>query len=244
MARFFVAASNISGGVAYIGAEEAGHFKALRISRGECITVCDGEGNDYTCRVTDISSDGAQAEVIEHIPSRSEPTVECTVFAAMSKGDKLDTVIQKSVELGASAIVIFPSKRCVSRPDGSSLVKKVARYNKISVGAAQQSERGIIPPVTVAPSYEAAIAGAAKADIPLFCYEDERTLSIKSALESKPGAKTVSIVTGPEGGFEPEEAAYAAEKGMLSVSLGPRILRCETAPLMALAAVMYHTDNM
>ncbi|MCF0120095.1 MAG: 16S rRNA (uracil(1498)-N(3))-methyltransferase [Oscillospiraceae bacterium] len=244
MPRFCVAGSNIFGGVAYIGAEDADHFKALRIANGEIITVCDGDGNDYSCRVTSVTKDGAEAEIISQEPSRSEPTVECTVFAALSKGDKLDHVVQKSVELGASRIVIFPSKRCVVKLDGAQLVKKVARLCKIAASAAGQSERGIIPVVTAMPSYAAAVKEAAKAELPIFCYEEERALSIKQALEARPNVKSVSVFTGPEGGFEPEEAQAAVDAGMISVSLGPRILRCETAPLVALCGVMLFLGQM
>ena len=244
MPRFFVAASNIFGGIAYLGAEDAGHFRALRISRGESITVCDGAGNDYTCRVTDVTGDGAEAEIVSVEPSASEPSVKCTVYAALSKGEKLDTVVQKSVELGACEIVVFPSERCVAKPDGAALIKRLQRLNKIALSAAEQSERGIIPQVLPAPSFPAAMSAAAGAELPLFCYEEERTVGLRAALDEHPGAKTVSIVTGPEGGFTPEEAQLARDCGLISVSLGPRILRCETAPLAALSAVMLLSGNL
>ena len=244
MPRFFVAASNIFGGTAYISAEETEHFRALRINKGECITVCDGAGTEYVCRIKDVSPSGTEAEIISSAPSEREPSIYCTVYAAMSKGDKLDTVVQKAVELGASGVVVFPSKRCVSRPDEKTLIKKTSRLQKIAEEAAKQSERGIIPLVSVAPSFSAAVEGAARADMPLFCYEDEHTVGIKGALESKPGFRSCSIFTGPEGGFEIEEAELAKSAGMISVSLGARIMRCETAPLAALAAVMFHTGNM
>ena len=244
MPRFFVAASNIFGGVAYLGAEDAGHFRALRIQKGESITVCDGAGNDYTCRVTDVTGDGARAEIVSVEPSATEPTVRVTVLAALSKGDKLDTVVQKSVELGVSEIVVFPSERCVSRPDGAALIRRIQRLNKIAFSAAEQSGRGMVPQVLPSPSFPAAMSAAAEAALPLFCYEEERTVSLRSALEARPGAQSVSIVTGPEGGFTPEEAQLARDCGLVSVSMGPRILRCETAPLAALAAVMMFTGNL
>lgn len=243
MARFFITASNIFGGVAYMNAQDLDHIRALRIRKGESFTICDGEGNDYTCRLADDGG-GARAEIISSQPSAGEPTVYCTVYAALSKGDKLESVIQKSVELGAAEIAVFPSDRCVSRPDGAALIKKTARWQKISEEAAKQSGRGRIPAVTVIPSFSAAIAQAAVADLPLFFYEDETRLGLKDALESKPSPRTVSIVTGPEGGFEPMEAQHAVDSGMLSVTMGPRILRCETAPLCALSAVMLHTGNL
>lgn len=244
MARFFVSASNIIGDTAYLSGEDMDHIKVLRIRDGETFTVCDGSGTDYLCVLSKADRDTAEVKILDKTPSKGEPTVECAVYIAYAKGDKIEHVVQKAVELGASEIVLFPSKRCVSRPEGSALVKKTARYAKIAEEAAKQSGRGRIPAVTTMPSYKAAIESAAKADVPLFCYEDEKELSLKTCMESVPEIKTVSIVTGPEGGFEPEEAALASEMGMKCVTMGPRILRCETAPLCALSAVMYSTGNL
>ncbi|MEL4105655.1 RsmE family RNA methyltransferase [Oscillospiraceae bacterium WX1] len=244
MPRFFVTASNIFGGVAYLSAKETDHIRALRIRRGECFTVCDGDGKDYTCRLTTLTEDGAEAEVIDIAASGAEPSVDCTIFAAYAKGDKLETVVQKSVELGAAAVVLYPSARCVSRPEGAAALHKTGRLQKIAEEAAKQSGRGRIPCVTSSPSYESAIAAAAEADLPLFFYEAEKQQSLKDVLANAGGVKTISIVTGPEGGFDAEEAAFAVIRGLKSVSLGPRILRCETAPLAALSAVMYETGNM
>ncbi len=243
MPRFFVTASNIFGGAAYLNAKETEHLRALRIRKGESFTVCDGNGTDYTCRLTDITVDGAEAEILETGPTVSEPTVDCAAYIAFAKGDRLETAVQKSVELGASEIVLFPSARCVSKPEGLSVLKKTGRLQKIGEEAAKQSGRGKIPNVIVSPSFDHMIFKASKADLPLFFYEEEKARHLKEALVEKRAFKTISIVTGPEGGFDPAEAAFAAQNSMLSVSLGPRILRCETAPIAALAAIMYHTGN-
>ncbi len=244
MPRFFVAASNVFGGVAYINGRDADHIKVLRIRHGEVFTVCDGKGMDYVCKLKSTDDKGAEAEVIETSPSRGEPSVFCTVYAAFPKGEKAESIIQKAVELGASRLIFFPSERCVSRPDGASAAKKCLRWQKISEEAAKQSHRGIIPDVIVLNTFEKAIEEAAKADVPLFFYEADTDYTIKQALESRGEYKTVSIFTGPEGGFEPDEVQSAKNKGMLITSMGSRILRCETAPLCAISAAMYHTDNL
>jgi 16S rRNA (uracil1498-N3)-methyltransferase len=244
MPRFFVTASNIFGGVAYINGKDTEHFRALRIRQGERFVVCDGAGKDYSCQLTTLTDDGAEAEILDVSPSSGEPDVECMVYAAFAKGDKLETVVQKAVELGAAGIVLFPSARCVSKPEALSMVKKTGRLQKIAEEAAKQSGRGRIPKVTSMPTFEHAVKAAALSDLPLFFYEDEKKLGLKTALDESGQPKTVSIVTGPEGGFEPGEAAIAAESGMKTVSMGPRILRCETAPIAALSAVMLHTGNM
>lgn len=244
MPRFFIAASNIFGGVAYLSAREIGHLRALRIRRGESFTVCDGAGKDYVCRLTKLTDDGAEAEIVGVEPSTGEPTVFCAVYAAWAKGDKLETVVQKSVELGVSEIILFPSARCVSKPEALSVVHKTGRLQKIAEEAAKQSGRGMIPWVTAVQSFENAVLSAVKTGLPLFLYENEKKQTLRDALNSEPELKKVSLMTGPEGGFEADEAAFAAENGMHCVSIGPRILRCETAPIAALAAVMYHTGNL
>ena len=244
MPRFFITASDISGSVASIGGADAVHMKALRVKPNENITLCDGLGNDYSCRLLSLGEHGAEVEILEKTASLAEPDVKCSVFAAFPKGDKAESIVQKSVELGAYEIVFFPSERCVSRPEGTSLAKKLARFQKISEEAAKQSGRGILPQVTAADSFRAAMTLAAASDASFFLYEEERAFAIKDALDFPVKPKTISIVTGPEGGFEPSEKELAVSLGLSSVTMGPRILRCETAPLCALSAVMLMTNNL
>jgi len=184
---------------------------------------------------------GAIAEIIEARPSRGEPSIACTAYIALAKGDRLDYAVQKSVELGAHGVVLFPSRRCVSIP--GDMAKKVARLQRIALETAKQCGRGRVPTVSAMGSFEAAIKEASSAELPLFFYECEERLSLREALEQWT-LGSFSIVTGPEGGFEPHEAEHARDAGMLAVTLGPRILRCETAPAAALAAIMFHTGNL
>ena len=240
MTRFFAAPPDISNGAVRLSAEDLTHIRALRLRPDELFIVCDGDGTDYLCR---LGQHGVGlAEIVGESPSRGEPSVSCAVFIALAKGDRLDYAVQKSVELGAFEIVLFPSERCISAPGDTS--KKTARLQRIALEAAKQSGRGRVPEITAAGSFESAVEKAASAGLPLFCYEDEKKRRLKEALESHPGIETVSVFTGPEGGFTPAEAEFAAARGMATVTLGPRILRCETAPAAALAALMYHTGNM
>lgn len=242
MSRFFIGATNIFGGIAALSSDDVNHIKALRIKQGEIFTVCDGNGTDYTCSLESMENGEAVAKVISSAPTASEPCISLKLYIAFAKGDKAETVVQKAVELGADEIILFPSARCVSRPDEKSLLKKLDRYNKIAKEAAMQSGRGIIPHVSAAAGFEGAMKSAARSDLALFCYEDEKQTGIKEVMNARPEVKSVSIVTGPEGGFEPAEAKKATELGLLSVTLGSRILRCETAPLTAAAMVMYQYD--
>lgn len=244
MHRFFVNSDSIHNDHIVLSGRNAEHFRVLRLRRGETVVACDGEGTDYICTAGELTGREAVLKIQEKRASQGEPTVICTVYAAFPKGDKAETIVRKSVELGAAAIVFFPSERCVSRPDGAAALKKCDRWRSISEEAAKQSGRGIIPVVDVLGSFELAVKKAAEAELPLFLYEEEASTSIKKPLFERGGSvKTVSIMSGSEGGFELFEAEKARNAGMISVSVGKRILRCETAPLAALSAVMLCTDN-
>jgi len=264
MVRFFAEAADISGGLILLSSEDTAHMRSLRLRPTELFVVCDGEGSDHICRLSERGG-GTAAEIVETRPSQGEPSVACSVFIALAKGDRLDYAVQKTVELGAYRIYLFPSERCVSVPGDMS--KKTARLQRIALETAKQSDRGRVPRVMALRKFETAIKKAACADLPLFFYECEDKLHLNEALgygaaKNRPGVKgeqqkefgadeggegkvtTVSIVTGPEGGFEPHEAQQARAAGLLAITMGPRILRCETAPVAALAAVMFCTGNL
>ena len=218
------------------------HARVLRLKNGDAVTVCDGEGTDYACTVSDTSNGQICLVVHREDVSQSEAAVACSVYMAFAKADKFEHVIQKATELGACELVCFPSARCVSRPDEKALAKKLDRWQKIAASAAEQSGRGRIPKVTALSSYAQALARAAQAELAVCFYENEERLTFRAAIEAAP-FHTASILTGPEGGFEPEEIRQAAEAGLKICTLGSRILRCETAPLCALSALMYATGE-
>ncbi len=236
MARFFVSPEELAGDSITLTGENAQHAKVLRLKANEQVLVCDGQGKECVCVVADPAS--FLLEVLERRASANEPTVEVSVYMAFPKADKLEHVIQKATELGAYEIVAFPSGRCISKPDDKSLSKKVERWQKIAASAAEQSGRGRIPQVLTLPSYKAALERARQADKALLFYENERATTLRMALQSGP-YETVSLLTGPEGGLEEKEVQQALTAGLSVCTLGSRILRCETAPLCALSAVMY-----
>lgn len=236
MVRFFVSAEDLEKEEVSLTGENAQHAKVLRLKPGETVLLCDGEGREAVCKVA--STDGWLLRAMERRESQSEAAVKVSVYMALPKADKLEHVIQKATELGAYEIVTFPSARCVSRPDEKSLKKKLERWEKIAASAAEQSGRGRIPKVLVLGSFSEALTRAAQADEALMFYEHEEALTLKMALSSG-GYSTVSLLTGPEGGLEEAEVTQAREVGLQVCTLGRRILRCETAPLCALSAVMY-----
>ena len=236
MVRFFVSSEDLEREEVSLSGENAQHAKVLRLKAGESVLLCDGEGHEGICRV--ICTENWHLRMEQRRDSQSEAAVKVSVYMALPKADKLEHVIQKATELGAYEIVTFPSARCVSRPDDKSLKKKLERWQKIAASASEQSGRGRIPKVIVLNSFPEALSRAAQADKALMFYEHEEALTLKMALSSGTYG-TVSLLTGPEGGLEESEVAQAREAGMQVCTLGKRILRCETAPLCALSAVMF-----
>lgn len=238
MPRFFVKPEDIHPGSIVLTGENANHVKVLRMKPGEAVTVCDANGTDYFCTITEVQAGQVTLAVARQEASCSEPKVRVSIYMAYAKSDKLEHVIQKATELGAYEIVAFPSSRCVSRPDDKSLAKKVERWQKIAASAAEQSGRGRIPQVVTVGSYKEAVERATKCGLAVNFYENEEDLSLSAVLEGGV-PETVALMTGPEGGYTQEEIDYSAAKGMKICTLGKRILRCETAPLCALSAMMF-----
>jgi 16S rRNA (uracil1498-N3)-methyltransferase len=238
MARFFVNAEEMSGDTVTLTGENAQHARVLRLKAGEQVLVCDGAGSECVCEVAEPGNNYVDLTVLERRAASSEAAVKVSVYMGFPKSDKFEHVIQKATELGAAEIVAYPAIRCVSRPDEKSLKKKLERWQKIAASAAEQSGRGVIPQVLVLDSYASALERAMQADKALMFYENERATTLSQAL-SAGEFKSVSLMTGPEGGLEEKEVRQALDAGLQVCTLGRRILRCETAPLCALSAVMY-----
>ena len=238
MTRFFVNSDALFESFIILTGDNAAHARVLRLQQGEHVVVCDGNGTECECTISDVSPDQISLVVNKRYATLSEPKVQASIYMAFSKGDKFEHVIQKATELGVFEIVAFPSARCVSRPDDKSLKKKLERWQKIAASAAEQSGRGYIPKVHVVKSFSEAIERGKKTDMSILFYENEHATTLHMALSSKE-YKTISLLTGPEGGLETSEVALASENGFQVCTLGSRILRCETAPLCALSAVMY-----
>ena len=237
MPRFFLAPDQIGPTFAVLTGAQAAHAKVLRLRSGDIVTLCDGSGTDYTCRILDISSNQFTLAIEETLPSKTEAVISASVYMAFAKGDKVEHVIQKATELGANEIVLFPSVRCVVRNDEKTIEKKLIRWKKIAFSAAEQSGRGKVPDVLAADSFEQAVSRASEADLSILFYENERSLTLSDTLRSS--YSSISLMTGPEGGFSSEEVKLADDAGLHICTLGSRILRCETAPLCALSAVMF-----
>lgn len=243
MPRFFTPSDGISGDEIRIVGEDARHIaRSLRMALGDGVTVCDMHGNEHTCTLVRIRDEECVCKIISTKKGMTESPVDLTLYVAYPKGDKLEVVVQKAVELGASRIVPFESSRCIKRPSPEKAEKNTARLQRIAEEAAKQCGRSKLPTVSAPIDYKSAIADAAAKDLPLFCYEGDGTQSIKALLEGSESVLTVSVVVGCEGGFSLDEAHAAEDAGMKMCGLGRRILRCETAPSYALAAISYYFE--
>ena len=241
MPRFFVNNPLTVGGTAVIDGADARHIAgALRMSVGDGLTLCDGAGTDYACTLTAVGKDAVEATVDTAEPSVSEPSLAVTLYMGMPKGDKLELVIQKAVELGVTAIVPVITARSIVRVDGKDGEKKRVRLQRIAAEAAGQSGRGIIPTVEAPISWKAALARLADENT-LLCYEGG---GAPIGTLVTPADSAVSLVVGPERGFDPAEVDAIKATGGRIATLGPRILRCETAPLAAIAVLMEKSGNM
>ena len=240
MPRFFAPNDAFADGCVTITGEDAFHIaRSLRMAVGDEITVCDMAKCEHLSRLLKIRDDECVAEIISSKSGTTESPVDIRLFMAYPKGDKLEVVIQKAVELGASEIIPFESSRCVKRPSADKAEKQNARFSRIAEEAAKQCGRAMIPKVFLPLSYKDVLAEAAKSELPIFCYEGDGTESFKKVLNKNKNVKTISLVIGSEGGFSHEEAEAAEKAGLIPVNLGPRILRCETAPSYALSAISY-----
>ncbi len=243
MARFFLTGgSTISGGTAFILGEDAAHARVLRLRVGDRLVVCDG-GQDHLCTVKKIAPEEVEAEIVEVTPCRGEPDVRVVILCGLPKGDKAEYIVQKCTEAGAAEIVFFQSHRCVAKFP-SDPEKKTARWQRIAEEAAKQSGRGIVPEVRAVEDFGQMLELGVKQELKLFLYEAGERTPILSAVAEKPEAKSCAVVTGPEGGFENHEVELARRLGFTICSMGPRILRCETAPVVALTAVLCGTGNL
>ena len=186
---------------------------------------------------------GCNPEVISEQISHSESPAEITLYMAYPKSDKLELIIQKSIELGAARIVPFESSRCIKRPKAEKIEKQTARLQRIAEEAAKQCGRARLPIVREPISFKKVLEEAATAELSLFCYEGRGTRSLKEVLGTDTAPSSISVIVGSEGGFSPEEAEAAAAAKLTPVNLGPRILRCETAPMYALSAISYQLEH-
>lgn len=224
-----------------ITGEDAQHIKkSLRMKEGEELTLVSPDGTEHLCVIENLA-EGVEVKELSSKLCEQEPSVKVTLYQGLTKGDKMDFIVQKAVELGAREIVPTLTNRSISRPDEKAMMKKCERWQKIALGAAQQSRRGVVPQVKPMLTLKEAAEKAKADDVSIVFYEGGGE-PVATLLKENP--KTISIFIGSEGGFEESEIELLVKSGTSTATLGKRILRAETAPLAALTAIMFFTDNM
>ncbi len=238
MPKFFVTPQQIKDNQIILTGEDEKHIKTvLRAKTGDMITVCDGLGMDYECRITDFA-DGVVTEVVSKELCDVEPQTKITLYQGLPKGDKMEWIIQKCVELGIEKIVAVSTERAIVKLDKKE-AKKLERWQKIAEAAAKQSGRGIIPQIgQKVLTFGEAVAQANTLDGAIIPYEKETQRGVRQFVGDFSG-KTIGVFIGPEGGFSETEIQQAQQKGVLPVTLGKRILRTETAGMTTLALLLY-----
>ncbi len=243
MPRFFVPCESITGDKIRIQGGDAVHItRSLRMARGENVTVCDSKAVEYKCVIEDFTDSDVILSVLSSCESKTEPLYKVTLYQALPKSDKMETIVQKAVETGVFEIIPFISERCISRPDEKGKKAKTERWNKIAQAASKQCGRAIIPKVQDVLSISQAFEFCHDSDISILLYEDERASSLKSVLKTLDKNAKISVFIGAEGGFSKDEVQLAKSNGIVTAGLGPRILRCETAPIVTLAAISYELE--
>jgi len=230
MRRFFSADSNCL----TLSKDDVNHIaNVLRLNRGDEILICDGKSTDYLCRISEITKSTVSFESLSSSPNPAEPSVSVTLFQGLPKSDKMDLIVQKCVELGVNCIIPVESERSVVKVKESAN-KKISRWQSISEAAAKQSGRGIVPEIGNVIDFGKALEQMGAYDISLIPYELETANSIDNTLKNTSDINSIAIFVGPEGGISEKEINLAKSSGLLAISLGRRILRCETAGFTAL----------
>ena len=241
MPKFFFNKNDISRGQVQLFGEDEKHIKTvLRAREGEEITLCDGEGMDYQCRIASLER-GVLLDILSQDMCETEPKTKITLYQGLPKADKMELIIQKCVELGVDRIVAVSTERAIVKLDKKE-TKKLERWQKIAEAAAKQSGRGKIPEIgQQVLKFKEAVAEAKELDGAIIPYEREQETGIRQFVQNFKG-ESVGVFIGPEGGFADEEIALAQENGITPITLGKRILRTETAGMTTTAILLYELD--
>ncbi len=241
MYRFFVDASQIEDGSVLIEGKDAHHIKnVLRMKKGETIYLSCGDEWEYTCDIEEFLQNGVRAKIIDIQKPGQELPCKITLFQCLPKKEKMELIIQKSVELGVFSIVPVESARCIAKNDPKKIDNKLSRWNAIAQAAAKQSKRLIEPTVEKPVAFKEALKLLKEKDVAFVPYERaEGMKKTRELFQNIASGQSVGLLIGPEGGFEEKEIEAAKEAGLETVSLGKRILRTETAGPAVLAILMY-----
>lgn len=244
MPKFFLPSTpGAIGETVYFTPEDARHIaRVLRLTPGTEVRAGDGQGYTYRVLLRTVTPQQVTGEVVAKEEEKSEPALKIDLYQSLLKGEKMDWVLQKGTEIGIFAFQPFLSSRSVARPESGQAGKKQDRWSRIALEAAKQSQRGIIPAVRPLVTMEAL---PWPAGVPaLVAWEGEQEKNLRQVLAAMPKPEELILIVGPEGGFAREEVEFFMNRGALPVSLGPRILRAETAGPVTAALILYHYEEI
>lgn len=216
----------------------------LRMRPGDDIVLLDNSGWAHRAELVTIDRDAVRGRVIEKWKLETEPQAHITLYQGLLKGQKFEWVLQKGTEIGIRAFVPVLAARCVIGTVNDVSAARIERWERIIVEAAEQAGRAALPHLSNAVLFEQACAQAGAVGLALIPWEGEHSRGLREALQNVPKSKEISLFIGPEGGFTEEEIATAQDRGVTPVSLGPRILRAETAGLVAASAILYELGDL
>ena len=240
MARFFVPRRNLRDNRGLIDGQELVHLrKVLRLGPGDPITLFDDSGWEHEAVIRALGAQQGELEILRSYQPERESPVQITLAVALTKGEKMDFIVEKATELGVQTIIPFVSSYSIPRLDESKIVKRGERWRKIALSAAKQCGRTRMPEISPVFEYRKLLDDAPARTLKLICWEKEQQRSLYQVHEQRRDVEAVLIVIGPEGGFTAEEAQMAQRQGFEPVELGRRILRAETAAVTAIALVQF-----
>lgn len=246
MHKFFVPKNNIVDNMAYIEGDDVKHiYKVLRLEIGDKISINDCNGEEFLAQIEEINKKQVIAKCIEKLELNNESPIEIHLFQGLPKSSKMDLIVQKATELGVKEITPVVTGRVVVKSELGEF-KKLDRWNRITLEACKQSKRSLIPKVNIPLEFQELLETIKNMDLAIVPYENEYGYGIKNVIAdiNKNNIKKIAIIIGPEGGFEENEISRLKELGAYIVTLGPRILRTETAGFVCTALIMYELGDL
>ncbi|ATW25351.1 16S rRNA (uracil(1498)-N(3))-methyltransferase [Candidatus Formimonas warabiya] len=246
MTRFFVPADQIRPPLITILGSDVHHIgKVLRLKPGDTVLIADGTGREYLAELTEITAQKVTARIQDHFLSHHEPPLDVYLLQGLPKGDKLEFIIQKCTEVGVRKIIPIHMERTIVRLPAEKARERRERWQRIAAEAAKQCQRGVVPEIEPVCGLEQVLQELPKETLLVMPWEEEKNTGLKDILKQESGASgPVAVLIGPEGGISPQEAEVACTYGAKKATLGPRILRTETAGLVTLSLILYELGDL
>lgn len=245
MQRYFVQPDAVQDGQVAITGDDVKHIvRVMRMEVGEEVIVCDGLGHAFRVELTELGDGMVHGRIVEELTQSPEARVKVTLAQGLPKGDKMELIVQKGTEVGIARFLPVDMARCIVQYDAKKEQKRRERWQKIAKEAAEQAHRNLVPSIGEPMSYKQLMSSLDGFDLVVVPYEGEKARGLREVLAAHPEAEHICVLIGPEGGIADSEIEIALARGAHPVTLGPRILRTETAGLVAATCIYYHFGEM